>query len=235
MNETVFITGADKGLGLALAREFYGSGWRVYAGSYANGSGLCALAGESGGEVIVVPQDVSSVASVKASAQQVDVRESMLDVLINCAGIVPSCALARLPDLDLEAGRASEVMEVNAFGPLRVTQALLPLLERGRRKLIINISSEAGSIGAMKRDYHYRYCMSKAALNMACKILQNWLAPAGVKVLAIEPGWMKTDAGGPGALLDPAVPASGIYALAGRTWTMEDPIYMDYKGVPLPW
>ena len=233
--ETVFIAGSDKGLGLSLARKFYEAGWRVYAGSFANGRGLLELAKQAGGQVIVVPQDVSSVSSVKASAQEVAKTESRLDLLINCAGIVPVNALTPLPEFDLEAGRYQSVFEVNSFGPLRVVQAFLPLVERGSRKLIITVSSEAGSISKSDRTSHYAYCMSKAALNIGCKILQNWLKPAGIKVLAIEPGWMKTEMGGPNALLDPAVPAAGIFALAERKWTVDDPIYMDYEGRLLNW
>jgi NAD(P)-dependent dehydrogenase (short-subunit alcohol dehydrogenase family) len=236
MRETVFITGADRGLGLELVRHFCTAGWRVYAGTYANGPDLLKkLAGQSGGHVIVVPQDVSSVESVQASARDVAQRESQLDLLINVAGVVPGNALAPITDLNLEAGHDAHVMEVNAFGPLRVVQAFLPLLERGSRKLIVNVSSEAGSISKSQRVNHYRYCMSRAALNMGCKILQNWLKPKGIKVLAIEPGWMKTEMGGPNATLDPAVPAAGIFALAERKWSVDDPIYMDYEGNLLNW
>lgn len=218
-----------------MTRKFYAAGWRVYAGSFANGPGLLELAKQAGGKVTVVPQDVSSAASVRASAQEVNQAEEQLDLLINCAGIVPVNALAPLPELNLEAGQYQSVFEVNSFGPLRVVQAFLPLLERGSRKLIINVSSEAGSIGKSERVSHYAYCMSKAALNMGCKILQNWLKPTGIKVLAIEPGWMKTEMGGPNALLDPAVPAAGIFALAERKWSVDDPIYMDYEGRLLNW
>jgi len=193
------------------------------------------LASHSGGDVIVIPQDVSSMLSVRTSVGEVAKTESKLDLLINCAGIVPKDALALLPELNLDAGFETQVMEVNAFGPLRVIQAFLPMLGKGRHKLIINVSSEAGSIGKSNRVNHYHYCMSKAALNMGCKILQNWLKPAGIKVLAVEPGWMKTDMGGPNARLDPAVPAAGIHTLAERTWSVDDPIYMDYTGAPLSW
>lgn len=233
--ESVYITGADRGLGLALARCFFESGWRVYAGSYAKGPGLLALAQQASGNVLVMPQDVGDLASVQASAAEVASRESQLDLLISCAGVVPENRLAPLLEVNLEAGFDAHVMEVNAFGPLRVAQAFLPLVERGTRKLIINVSSEAGSISKTKRINHYRYCMSKAALNMGCKLLQNWLKPRGIKVLAIEPGWMKTEMGGPNAILDPAEPAAGIHALADRTWSVEDPIYMDYKGQLLDW
>jgi NAD(P)-dependent dehydrogenase (short-subunit alcohol dehydrogenase family) len=128
-----------------------------------------------------------------------------------------------------------KTMDVNAFGPLRVIQQFLPLLKKGPRKLIINISSEAGSLADCCRSMEYAYCMSKSALNMASRILQNALAPAGFKVLAIHPGWMRTDMGGPEADIAPDEAADGIFELAMRQWQLDDNIYMDYQGTILPW
>jgi NAD(P)-dependent dehydrogenase (short-subunit alcohol dehydrogenase family) len=116
-----------------------------------------------------------------------------------------------------------------------VIQHFLPLLEKGERKLIINISSEAGSIADCKRSSEYAYCMSKSALNMASKIIQNALKARGFKVLAIHPGWMRTEMGGQDADIHPDEAADGIFQLAMRQWQPEDEIYMDYQGSILPW
>jgi NAD(P)-dependent dehydrogenase (short-subunit alcohol dehydrogenase family) len=77
--------------------------------------------------------------------------------------------------------------------------------------------------------------MSKAALNMQSKILQNYLKPRGFRVLAVHPGWMRTNMGGPQAPLPSDESAEAIYKLARREWKAEDPIYVDYQGTPLPW
>jgi NAD(P)-dependent dehydrogenase (short-subunit alcohol dehydrogenase family) len=77
--------------------------------------------------------------------------------------------------------------------------------------------------------------MSKAALNMQSRILQNYLRPRGFKVLAVHPGWMRTNMGGPNASISPDESAEGIFQLALKEWTADDPIYVDYRGVPLPW
>jgi NAD(P)-dependent dehydrogenase (short-subunit alcohol dehydrogenase family) len=77
--------------------------------------------------------------------------------------------------------------------------------------------------------------MSKTALNMQCKILQNYLAPEGFKVLALHPGWMQTDMGSPDADFPPEVPARAIYDLTTREWNPTDPIYMNYDGSLRPW
>jgi NAD(P)-dependent dehydrogenase (short-subunit alcohol dehydrogenase family) len=128
-----------------------------------------------------------------------------------------------------------QTMEVNAFGPLRVVQQFLSLLEHGEQKLIFNISSEAGSIADCRRESQFAYCMSKAALNMQSRILHNYLKPRGFRVLAVHPGWMRTNMGGPAASISPNESAAGILQLARREWNADDPIYMDYEGQPLPW
>jgi len=158
-----------------------------------------------------------------------------LDILINNAGVFFSQTKLPLAEVDLDDGHLESMMAVNAFGPLRVTRQFLPLLEKGRLKRIVNISSEAGSISDCGRDSWFGYCMSKAALNMQCGILQRHLKPKGFKVLAIHPGWLRTDMGGAEADLDPEVSAEAIFGLATRKWSLDDPIYMDYTGKPLNW
>jgi NAD(P)-dependent dehydrogenase (short-subunit alcohol dehydrogenase family) len=235
MADTVFITGADKGLGLALAARFLEGGFHVFAGCLGRGENLRPLAARAPDRLTIVPQDVTDPASVRRSAQEVGRAADHLDVLINNAGITLKAAHALLPNLDLGDGHLEAMMNVNAFGPLRVVQALLPLLEKGRRKRILTVTSEAGSIGQCCRESWFGYSMSKAAANMQCQILQRWLGPKGFKVLAIQPGWMRTDMGGPDADIAPEVSAAGLFVLATRDWPPDAPVYVDYTGKPLPW
>jgi NAD(P)-dependent dehydrogenase (short-subunit alcohol dehydrogenase family) len=157
-----------------------------------------------------------------------------LDILINNAGVMLETRIP-LSELDLSQLPLVETMQVNTFGPLRMVKQFLPLLEKGDRKLIINISSEAGSSADCWRESEFAYSMSKAALNMQSKILQNYLKPRGFKVLAIHPGWMQTDMGGAGADIPADHAAEGIFQLAEKNWKPDDAIYMDYRGQPLPW
>lgn len=235
MRETIFISGADKGLGLSLASEFLEKGFVVFAGKHKSDDNLRRLAGRFPDRLYSIPQDVTDIGSVGDSARQVAGLTDALDILINNTGV--NCPQTKLPlaEVDLGDGHLQQMMEVNAFGPLRVTQQFLPLLEKGRRKRIVNISSEAGSIGDCCRESWFGYCMSKAALNMESQLLQRYLKPRGFLVLAVHPGWMRTDMGGFGADLDPAVSAAAIAALAVRNWSLDDPIYMDYTGKPLHW
>ena len=116
-----------------------------------------------------------------------------------------------------------------------MVQQFLPLLEKGEHKLILNISSEAGSIADCWRESEFAYSMSKAALNMQSKILQNHLKPRGFKILAVHPGWMRTDMGGADADISPDEAAEGIFNLAVKSWNLDDEIYMDYRAQPMRW
>lgn len=235
MKNTVLITGADAGLGLSLVKRFLRGGCVVFAGVHRSADRLNGLAAESVESPRLVPLDVADLGSVREAARQVAGQASGLDILINNAGIHLEESPQTLEQLDFASMQLQRTMEVNAFGPLRVVQQLYPLLEKGSRKLVVNISSEAGSIADCWREGEYAYCMSKAALNMQSRLLHNYLAPRGFKVLAVHPGWMRTAMGGPNATLDPDVSADGIFQLAGRAWTPEDPIYLDYAGSPLRW
>ncbi len=234
MNETVFVTGADKGLGRSLAERCLRGGYYVFAGIYSSGEKLEELAGRFPGKLIQVRLDVTDLASVRRAAETVSASIPALDILINNAAIYPQKPVRPLEELDFADNLFQQTMDVNAFGPLRVIQQFLPLLEKGQRKLIANITSEAGSIGACYRKAEYSYCMSKAALNMGSKILQNALQPRGFKVLAIQPGWMRTDMGGMEADLHPDESAEDIFNLLMRPWK-PDEIYMDRFGKTWPW
>jgi NAD(P)-dependent dehydrogenase (short-subunit alcohol dehydrogenase family) len=235
MTGTVLITGANKGLGLALAARFLQEGSLVFAGTRRMEGALEELVEHFPRTAKIVTLDVADMDSVCRAAQYVSEHVPGLDILINNAAIFPQEGRLPLEELDLTDRHLQKTVEVNAFGPLRVTQQFLPLLQRGRRKLIINVSSEAGSIADCGRKSEFAYCMSKAALNMQSKILENALGPKGFKVLAIHPGWMQTDMGGPNAEIHPDVAAVGILKLATRTWSPSDEIYLDYEGNPLRW
>ena len=236
MKKGVLVTGADAGLGLSLVKRFLEAGFAVFAGMYRSDAELRNLASEYGDALTLIPLDVADVESVRAAARQVAERTNTLDIVINNAGIhLVKNPSQSLEQLDFENQQFQQTMNVNAFGPLRVVQQFQPLLENSERKLIINISSEAGSIADCRRENQFAYCMSKSALNMQSRILQNYLQPRGFKVLAVHPGWMRTNMGGPSATISPDESAEGIFQLALKEWKADDLIYMNYQGVALPW
>jgi len=235
MTETVFVTGADKGLGFALCRRFLDGGFHVFAGAYTASSALADLRQGFPERLTVIPLDVSEMGSIMGAARSLGERTASLDILINNAGVHLENKAMPLEELDFTDQHLEKTMSVNAFGPLRVVQQFLPMLAAGRRKLILNVSSEAGSIKDCSRSQEFAYCMSKAALNMQSKLLQNYLGPQGIKVLAVHPGWMRTDMGGQEANISADQSAGALFALAMKPWTAQDSIYLNYQGKVLPW
>lgn len=228
MTLSVVVTGANKGLGLSLVKAFLAAEARVFAGARAPAPALDALAAAHAGRLELVPLDVTNASGVRAAADAVRRSTPALDLLVNNAAILPEAGRGQLDALNVELGR--ELFDTNALGPLRVTQAFLPLLRAGERKLIVNVSSEAGSIADCWRTDEHLYCMSKAALNMQSAILKNDLGREGFEILAVHPGWMRTDMGGPKAHIDAMEAAEGIVELARQRREAGAPFYVDYRG-----
>ncbi len=234
MQRTVVITGAERGLGLCLARAFLEDGAVVVAGKRAGDRNLRAL-GERGGKLTRVQLDVSDPTSVRAAGDWVASRFGAVDLLVNNAAVFPALKDVPIEARDLADGQLERAMQVNAFGPLRVTQRFLPLLEKGAGKTILDISSEAGSIAAAWRTCELEYCMSKAALNAQARILANALGPRGYRVVAIHPGWMRTDMGGPEADIAPEEAARGILRIASDPASARNGEFVDYLGKRMEW
>ncbi|RPJ39163.1 MAG: SDR family NAD(P)-dependent oxidoreductase [Chloroflexi bacterium] len=189
-----YITGTDRGLGLALVETFLKYGYTVYAGYFGiDRSGLERLQAQYGDQLEIVPLDVSSDKSVREAAEIIAGKTSSLDLLINNAAIIGQKDAT--VDDPLDFNDMLNVYNVNALGPLRVAQSVLPLLRAGEMKRIINISSEAGSMAARVRRgqcTRYAYCGSKAALNIQSILLQNHVAADGIRLTLVEPGWLRT-------------------------------------------
>lgn len=203
MTGVVLVTGADRGLGLALCAGLAERGWRVFAGQYMpDWPELVALAAQHSGAVVVVPLDVGSTDSVAAAARSVAGHCDHLDLIVNNAGINAGRSGLR-EGLDWEA--MHRVYNVNALGPIRVVEAFLPLMAGGLRRLAF-ISSEAGSIAMCHRNGSFGYCMSKSALNMAVRIMANELRGEGYTFRLYHPGWVRSYMSGqkdPRANLEP--------------------------------
>jgi NAD(P)-dependent dehydrogenase (short-subunit alcohol dehydrogenase family) len=235
MTDAVLITGAARGVGLALCGKYLGEGRSVVACPRADpGKDLEDLGRRFGPKLLIRSMDVADDRSVQAACEAIRASVASMSVLINNAAVYPR--EADLPLERIDFGVAQATYNVNSLGPLRVTKAFLPLLEKGGDRVIANISSEAGSIGDCRRTAEFSYCMSKAALNMESALLKNYLEPRGYKILAVHPGWVRTEMGGPAAHLDPAFSASSIFSLIEEARSGSKlPPYVDYSGKALPW
>jgi NAD(P)-dependent dehydrogenase (short-subunit alcohol dehydrogenase family) len=239
METTAFITGADRGLGLALCVGLLERGWRVFAGQYMpDWPELETLAGKYPELLSLVPLDVASLASAKAAAQTVSQAVDHLDLLINNAGVISPKTFQPIQEgLDYE--EMQRLFDVNAAGPLRVVEAFLPLMESSTFKRLCFVSSEAGSIGRCRREAWFDYCMSKAALNMGIKILFNDLHRKGYTFRVYHPGWVRSYMSGKKNLeadLEPEAAAAKALPIFLAARADEDRLVMvDYQGVEWPW
>ena len=233
--KNVLITGAAGGLGVCLVREYLGRGCRVFGTDIARRPDTEALLAESEGRYAFFQADVTDTAAVEEVARRVGAEVSSLDILINAAGLFRPESEYLLEDFDIDG--SMRLFDVNALGPLRVTKAFICLLRQGGDKLLVNVSSEAGSMTS-HAEYirRYDYCMSKAALNIQSVILQRYLKPEGIRVLLFHPGWIHTPMGGPEAPIDPADAARGIADVAaGLRGRLDSYMYWNYNGTERPW
>ena len=240
MMKTVLITGAAGGLGVSLVKEYLSRGYKVFGADIGKRPETDKLLAEAGGNYSFFETDVADSSSVQKLADKVASETDSLDILINAAGILRPESENVLEDFDIDGAR--NLFDVNALGPLHVVKACIALLRRGEEKLLINISSEAGSM-TTHADYvnRYDYCMSKAALNIQSVILQRYMKSEGIRVLLFNPGWMHTPMGGPKAPIDPADSARGIADLAKSlrakpfSDTIASGMFWDYNGNERAW
>lgn len=228
------VTGADRGLGYELAKGLLEEGYTVFAGRYDKRWALLEeLELSFPGRFFTVELDVSSDESVKAAAGFINARTDRLEVLVNNSAILGDIKKTIRDELDFD--EMLRVFNVNCLGATRVMNALFPLIAAGGKKLIMNISSEAGSIGSCYRKSWFSYCAAKAALNMQSAIVHNILREVGGQVILIHPGWVKSWLSGQfndEAPLTPDIPARklvGIISDPGR-YKGERPAYIDYEG-----
>jgi NAD(P)-dependent dehydrogenase (short-subunit alcohol dehydrogenase family) len=191
MVKTVLITGADRGVGYALAECFLKENWKVFAGQFMpEWDALEKLKAVYGDSLRVVTLDVSEEESVAAAYGEVKAETGRLDMLVNNAGISGGAGdIFSLGDLS----RGLQIFSVNSLGPLRVTNTFLPLLEDpAGLKRICFVSSEAGSVSVCHREDGFIYPMSKTALNMGVKLLFKRLRGSGYSFRLYHPGWVRS-------------------------------------------
>jgi len=220
---TVLITGANRGIGLALARLYSERGHQVVGvcrGDRGEGASLRSMAEVIAGIDVTKPADITRLAS------QLDGRS--LDLLINNAGVLRD---ERLGSLDFDSIRLQ--MEVNAYGPLRVTEALLPNLRAGSK--IANITSRMGSIADNGSGGRYGYRASKAALNAFGRSLAMDLKPRGIAVAQIHPGLVQTRMVQFGGHLRPEDSAAGIVQRIEELTLENTGNFWHANGESLPW
>jgi NAD(P)-dependent dehydrogenase (short-subunit alcohol dehydrogenase family) len=233
MEYKILLTGANRGLGLEMTGCFLAQGHSVWAVSRGRSEALTALEDGFKDRLHCLSGDMTDEASIKRAMEAVSRQTDRLDMVINNAAVHLERTAPTIESVDFSMYLTTFL--VNSVAPLMVVKHSLNLLKKGGRKLIVNISSEAGSISAAWRKSEYSYCMSKAALNMANQILQIHLKKEGVKVLALHPGWFRSDMGGNQAPISPAEAAQNVVKIILGSVDLSGPGYVDYNGNRMEW
>jgi len=238
---TILVTGANRGLGLELCRQYAAADWRV-AGCCRNpgeAAALRAVAAAGPGRVTLHRMDVDSPEEVAAVAA--DLAGEPIDILMNNAGTADAYGTGVFegkddPDIrnyDMEGWL--EVLKTNVISPGRVTGAFVENVAASEKKLIVMMASGLSSIGNTWQGGRYAYRTSKAALNMLMRGLGAWLEPRGITLVSIAPGWTRTDLGGPNAHNSVEEAITGMRAVM-ESLTFEDTgSYWNFNGEWLPW
>lgn len=221
----ILITGANRGIGRALAETLGERGHEVIAASRSS-----AEPPLDDHRLRHLALDVTDQKSITAAAAALV--DEPLDILVNNAGIFGprGAGLGRI-----DSGVWHDVLDTNVIGAYRVSEAFLPHLRRGRDKKLVTISSRMGSMGANTTGGEYIYRSSKAAVNAVMRSLAIDLADEGINVAVLHPGWVRTDMGGAGATLDVANSAAGLAAVILGLTPAESGGFFDYDGTPLVW
>jgi NAD(P)-dependent dehydrogenase (short-subunit alcohol dehydrogenase family) len=240
---TVLVTGAGRGLGLELVRQYTADGWQVIACARdpARSAALAGLAGASvnAGDVQIESLDVTDHAAIDALARKLSARA--IDVFISCAGTMGRGSFATEGLSFGQFGQSDfddwlQVLRINTVAPMKLAEAFVGSIARSQQRKLVNVSSVVGSIEKNRVGSLYAYRASKAALNAITRSLAIDLArDHGIIATVLHPGWARTDMGGPRADVDAATSVRGMREViagldaqkAGRFWM--------YDGSELPW
>jgi NAD(P)-dependent dehydrogenase (short-subunit alcohol dehydrogenase family) len=241
---TVLITGAGRGLGLELARQYLADGWQVIA--CARSPDRCpelhALAGQAnkpGGQLEIVALDVTDHAAIDALAEKL--RGRPIDVLLNSAGTMGAgnfatqgAAFGKFGSSDFKDWE--QTLRINTIAPMKMAEAFVTHVAQSGQKKIVSLTSILGSMARNTIGGLYAYRASKAALNA---VMRSMAIDLGRKyqiiAIPIHPGWVRTDMGGPRADIDAVTSASGMRAVIAGLDLAKAGRYWMYNGEELPW
>ncbi len=239
---SVLMTGANRGLGFGLLRLYAAEGWRVFAccRDPQKATDVADLAAKSAGKVTVHKLDVEDHGSIDRLASQL--KGQAIDVLLNVAGYYGPKIVSEPGGLqkfgESDYADWARIYKVNVMGPMKVCEALVENVAASQHKKIVNISSIVGSIGTIGHGnggHMYGYRATKAALNAITRGMAEDLKPRGIIAVAMHPGWVRTDMGGPGADIDTQTSVSGMKKVIDGLKPSDCDAFMTYDGSTLPW
>ena len=222
--KTVIITGANRGIGLELTKQFLRQNSKVYATYREEFENLSKIENDN---LILHKLDVRNADEID---ELVSLVNGGVDVLINNAGIADG-RWQSISEIDM--AQALEVINVNSIAPVRVTQKFQDKMKQG--STIVMMSSLMGSISDCHSGRSYAYRASKTALNMFSIAMKNELLDQDISILIIHPGWVETDMGGPNAPLSVSESVKGIIQRIEEQNIGQSGRYVQYDGTPIEW
>jgi NAD(P)-dependent dehydrogenase (short-subunit alcohol dehydrogenase family) len=236
--KTALITGANRGIGLEFCRQYAADGWRILGCSREpkKSDALNKLAAQFPGLIKTYPLDVTDHGQIEQLAQALAGESpgiDSIDLLINNAGIYPDADSRGFGHTDYQEWMRA--FRINTMAPLKMAETFAPQIARSKQKTIVTITSKMGSIADNSGGGSYLYRSSKAAVNMVVKSLAIDLKAAGVTAVVFHPGWVKTDMGGPNAMISTEQSVSGMRQAISRLTIADSGKFFGYDGQVIPW
>ena len=231
----ILITGANRGIGLELTKQFLLQGNFIYAccRNTTRANELQSLEIQYKGRIEILSLDVEDEVSVKSCFDSLERNQQCIDLVFNNAGIIDWSKLDEVTGLSVE-----QVYKVNLLGALLVTRHAVSCLQRSTSPLIINLSSRLGSIhlrGETQLGGAIAYQCSKAALNMLTRQTSIDLKPFNIRVISQSPGWVRTEMGGKEAKYEVQEAVSKMLNALERLPHDKTGIFIGEDGEPIPW
>lgn len=231
--KTLLITGANRGIGLEFVRQYAAEGWRVLAccRKPAAADLLNRLVSQFPNRIQVHALDVTDHRQIEQLSQTLT--DQPIDLLINNAGVYP-------PDRGDAFGRTDyaawqHAFAVNTMAPLKMAEAFIRQVSCSERKTIATITSKMGSVADNRGGGSYIYRSSKAGINMVVKSLSIDLSPQKIITVVLHPGWVKTDMGGPGALITAEQSVTGMRRVIDNLTLADSGKFYAFDGQIVPW
>lgn len=230
---TVLITGTSRGIGLEFVRQYAIDGWRVIASTRnpSTASDLNQLLSQFPDNIQVHALDVADHAQIEQLSREL--AGETIDLLINNAGVYPVARGSSFHQIDYDGWRYA--FEVNAMAPLKMADAFCHQLVKSKLKKIVTITSKMGSVADNTSGGSYVYRSSKSAVNIVMKSLAIDLESKGVIVALLHPGWVRTDMGGPNALISTEKSVTGMRQVIADLIHTDSGKFFAYDGQIVPW
>jgi len=230
---TLLITGANRGIGLEFCRQYAAAGWRVLACCRDPGraDALNRLAAQYPDLIQVQALDVTSHVQIGQLARALT--NESIDLLINNAGVYPESDKRGFGQTDYIEWMAA--FNINTMAPLKMVESFVKQIARSQLKLIVTITSQMGSVDDNGSGGSYLYRSSKAAANMVVKSLAVDLKDKGITSVAFNPGWVKTDMGGPNAMIAVEQSVSDMRKVIAGLTPADTGKFIGNDGLVIPW